>query len=89
MEKYRPQVLRLDRRTQCDGYAAMNFGESKGMTFARVLIFPHGKGRQWLASGRYAHVKDSAPGSRFGFATRHRLIPSKNDRVNLAPMVRA
>jgi DNA helicase-2/ATP-dependent DNA helicase PcrA len=60
MEKYRPQVLRLDRRTQCDGYAAMNFGESKGMTFARVLIFPHGKGRQWLASGRYAHVKDSA-----------------------------
>ena len=29
------------------------------------------------------------PGSRFGFATRHRLIHSKIDRVNLAPIVRA
>ena len=60
LEKYQPQVLRLDRRTQCSGYPAMNFGESKGMTFDRVLIFPHGKGRQWLTSGKYEHVKDSA-----------------------------
>jgi DNA helicase-2/ATP-dependent DNA helicase PcrA len=60
VEKYRPQVLRLDRRTLCNGYAAMTFGESKGMTFDRVLIFPHGKGRQWLGSGKYDHVKDSA-----------------------------
>jgi DNA helicase-2/ATP-dependent DNA helicase PcrA len=60
IKEYRPQVLRLDRRTQCHGYVAMNFGESKGMTFDRVLIFPHGKGRQWLASGKYDHVKDSA-----------------------------
>jgi len=60
VEKFRPQVLRLDRRTACDGYAAMNFGESKGMTFDRVLIFPHRKGRQWLTSGKYVHVKDSA-----------------------------
>jgi DNA helicase-2/ATP-dependent DNA helicase PcrA len=58
--KFQPQVLRLDRRTLCDGYPAMNFGEAKGMTFDRVLIFPHGKGRQWLASGKYEHVKDSA-----------------------------
>jgi hypothetical protein len=28
-------------------------------------------------------------GSRFGFATRHRLSPYKNFRVNFAPMVRA
>lgn len=60
IERFHPQVLRLDRRTECDGYPAMNFGESKGMTFERVLIFPHGKGRQWLASGNYDHVKDSA-----------------------------
>ena len=59
-EKYKPQILRLDRRTQCDGCTAMNFGESKGMTFSRVMIFPHGKGRKWLASGNYDHVKDSA-----------------------------
>jgi DNA helicase-2/ATP-dependent DNA helicase PcrA len=60
VEHYRPQVLRLDRRTQCNDYAAMNFGESKGMTFDRVLVFPHAKGRQWLVSGNYDHVKDSA-----------------------------
>ena len=60
IERFQPQVLRLDRRTACDGYAAMNFGESKGMTFERVLIFPHGKGHQWLASGNYNHVKASA-----------------------------
>ena len=60
IETYRPQVLRLDRRTKCDDYSALNFGESKGMTFDRVLIFPHGKGKQWLTSGDYKHVKDSA-----------------------------
>lgn len=59
-EKFSPQVLRLDRRTGCDGYVAMNFGESKGMTFARVLIYPHAKGRKWLTSGDYRHVADSA-----------------------------
>lgn len=56
---YRPQVLRLDRRTDCSGYPAMNFGESKGMTFDRVLIFPHKAGRKWLASGSYDHVNGS------------------------------
>ncbi len=60
MEKYRPQVLRLDRKTHCHGCVAMNFGESKGMTFDRVLIFPHGKGQKWLASGDYDYVKESA-----------------------------
>jgi DNA helicase II / ATP-dependent DNA helicase PcrA len=54
-----PQVLRLDRKTDCNGYSAMNFGESKGMTFERVLIFPHKAGRKWLASGNYDHVKGS------------------------------
>jgi DNA helicase II / ATP-dependent DNA helicase PcrA len=60
IEQYRPQVLRLDRRTNCGDHTALNFGESKGMTFDRVLIFPHGKGLQWLKSGKYAHVQASA-----------------------------
>lgn len=58
--QYQPQVLRLDRKTLCDGHSAMNFGEVKGMTFGRVLIFPHKKAREWLASGDYGHVADSA-----------------------------
>lgn len=60
MHRYRPQVLRLDKRTPCGGYEAMNFGESKGLTFDRVLIFPHKKGKDWLLSGDFAHVVDSA-----------------------------
>jgi superfamily I DNA/RNA helicase len=39
-EKYRPQVLRHDKRADTQGLTAMNFGVSKGSTFDRVLIFP-------------------------------------------------
>jgi DNA helicase-2/ATP-dependent DNA helicase PcrA len=57
---YRPQILRLDARTDCEGHSAINFGESKGMTFDRVLIFPHQLGTRWLASGESEHVAGSA-----------------------------
>lgn len=60
MALYRPQVLRLDKRTACDGYEAMNFGESKGLSFDRVLIFPHKAGQRWLSTGDIKHVSDSA-----------------------------
>ncbi|MFE4576817.1 UvrD-helicase domain-containing protein [Streptomyces chartreusis] len=40
IEKYDPVVLRWDRRTKTQGLDAMNFGQSKGCTFDRVLIFP-------------------------------------------------
>jgi DNA helicase II / ATP-dependent DNA helicase PcrA len=60
VEKYHPQVLRLDVKTDCQGYAAMNFGESKGLTFERVLIFPHKLGQKWLSTGKLAHVEKSA-----------------------------
>lgn len=59
MAQFAPQVLRLDRRTACDGFPARNFGDAKGMTFDRVLIYPHAKGREWLASGKYEHVQGS------------------------------
>lgn len=57
---FRPQVLRLDRKTDCSGYSALNFGDSKGMTFDRVLIFPHKAGQTWLNSGDFNHVLGSA-----------------------------
>ncbi|MFG3063983.1 UvrD-helicase domain-containing protein [Streptomyces sp. NPDC048231] len=40
MEKYGPVVLRWDKRANTQGLSAMNFGQSKGCTFDRVLIFP-------------------------------------------------
>ncbi|MCK1419879.1 UvrD-helicase domain-containing protein [Bradyrhizobium sp. 180] len=60
LERFRPQVLRLDVKTDCHGYEAMNFGESKGLTFERVLIFPHKLAKSWLASGDIRHVEKSA-----------------------------
>lgn len=58
--RFRPQVLRLDRKTPCGEYFALNFGESKGMTFDRVLIFPHKGAVQWLISGDFSKVLGSA-----------------------------
>jgi DNA helicase-2/ATP-dependent DNA helicase PcrA len=58
--EYRPIVLRLDINTDCSGCPAMNFGQSKGLTFDRVLIFPHKLATKWLQSGDFDHVKGSA-----------------------------
>ena len=38
---YKPQALRYNKKTDCLGLSALNFGESKGLTFDRVLIFPN------------------------------------------------
>ncbi|MEU9420144.1 UvrD-helicase domain-containing protein [Streptomyces sp. NPDC048272] len=40
VRQYDPIVLRWDKRTNTQDLAAMNFGQSKGCTFDRVLIFP-------------------------------------------------
>lgn len=59
VDRFSPQVLRLDRSTDCAGYPALNFGDSKGMTFDRVLIFPHKGGEKWLKSGDFKNVAGS------------------------------
>lgn len=60
VRRFSPQVLRYSVRTDCSPYSAMNFGESKGLTFARVLIYPHGPAKKWLASGNPTDVEKSA-----------------------------
>lgn len=41
LEKYHPLQLRTDRRKQVNtDFSVMNFGESKGLGFDRVLIYP-------------------------------------------------
>ncbi|WP_375598223.1 hypothetical protein [Devosia sp. Naph2] len=69
--RYAPQVLRYDKRTPCDGLPAMNFGESKGLTFDRVLIYPHGPAKKWISTGDIAHIAKSLPKMYVG-ATRAR-----------------
>jgi len=61
VRRFQPQLLRYSIVTKCDPHEAMNFGESKGMTFDRTLIYPHGPASKWLASGDIAHVEKSAP----------------------------
>ena len=56
---YRPQVLRLDIKTDCHNLSALNFGESKGLSFDRVIIFPHGLGERWLKTGDCRHIEGS------------------------------
>lgn len=45
---YEPTVLKYDRRTAVDEYSSYNFGECKGMTFQRVLIYPNGAFKDFL-----------------------------------------
>jgi DNA helicase-2/ATP-dependent DNA helicase PcrA len=57
--KYAPQILRLDVKTSCQGRPAMNFGPSKGLTFDRVLIFPHVGATKWLATAKLTPIQKS------------------------------
>ncbi|MEE3953493.1 UvrD-helicase domain-containing protein [Peribacillus frigoritolerans] len=60
-ERFNPQVLRYDARVRIDG--AVNFGESKGLTFDRVLIKPTKKMEQYLKSG--IHTLDDVSLAKF------------------------
>ena len=57
--RYTPQILRLDVKTLCQGHPAMNFGPSKGLTFDRVLIFPHVGATKWLATAKLTPIQKS------------------------------
>lgn len=60
MHQFAPQVLRYSAATNCEAAEVMNFGESKGLTFDRVLIYPHGLATKWLKTGNLTHVAKSA-----------------------------
>lgn len=49
---YRPIVLKYDKKTSTDDYHSFNFGECKGMTFERVLIYPNGPFKNFLLKGK-------------------------------------
>ncbi|EJP78924.1 hypothetical protein A1OC_04195 [Stenotrophomonas maltophilia Ab55555] len=56
MQEFAPTVLRHDRRQACDGLPAMNFGQSKGRTYSRVLIFPNGPLTQYLRTADASRI---------------------------------
>jgi DNA helicase-2/ATP-dependent DNA helicase PcrA len=49
VDRYRPVILRHDRRARTLGHAATNIGLAKGSTWNRVLIFPTRPMREYLA----------------------------------------
>jgi DNA helicase-2/ATP-dependent DNA helicase PcrA len=49
---YNPQALRYNRNTHCPHGKPLNFGASKGMTFERTLIYPHGPLMRFLSTGK-------------------------------------
>ena len=49
--RYEPQALRWDKRNKALGLAALNFGQSKGLSFDRVLVFPTSPISKYLESG--------------------------------------
>lgn len=57
--RYSPQVLRYDRTFDVPFGMPMNFGESKGLTFDRVLIVPHRPLEDYLRTGEVSHLAKS------------------------------
>ena len=49
---YSPQVLRYDKKTDTLGLSSMNFGECKGLTFDRILIFPNKPFLEYIQKGK-------------------------------------
>ncbi len=54
IEKFQPTQLRWSSAVQCaEGAPVMNFGESKGLSFERVLIYPTEKMAKWIQDQSY------------------------------------
>ena len=63
---YKPTVLKYNNKTSVDEYSSYNFGECKGMTFERVLIYPNGPFKEFL----FKRKKLNSPQKYYVAATR-------------------
>ncbi len=59
IHRFRPQVLRHNKRKRTYGCEGLNFGLAKGLQFERVLIVPTEPIRKYLKSGLVSHVEKS------------------------------
>jgi DNA helicase-2/ATP-dependent DNA helicase PcrA len=59
VRRYKPVLLRYDRKANTYGYPALNFGNAKGLEFDRVLIIPHRPIKKYLQSGNASDVSGS------------------------------
>jgi len=58
ISEFSPQVLRYNKNSKCEGFPAMNFRISKGLTFERTLIFPHKGIQEYLTGGDLSKLKE-------------------------------
>lgn len=60
LQKYNPIQLRENRKTSVnEGYLCFNFGESKGLEFKRVLIYPTNPMWEWIINNN-SNLKDQS-----------------------------
>lgn len=59
IHKYKPQILRYNRRSKFSPFdeKGLNFGDSKGLTFDRVLIISNGRIKKFLETGCVEHLQ--------------------------------
>jgi DNA helicase-2/ATP-dependent DNA helicase PcrA len=51
LKLYKPMQLRWNSSTECDDdYPSVNFGQSKGLSFNRVLIYPTKGMKEWIVN---------------------------------------
>jgi DNA helicase-2/ATP-dependent DNA helicase PcrA len=72
IERYKPTILRYDKKTIVTGHKAMNFGASKGLTFERVLVIPNNPIKEYLKKGELTKLADSTRAKFYVAITRAR-----------------
>jgi len=72
LQQYQPMQLRDNKKTNVnENYKAMNFGESKGLSFDRVLIYPTEPILKWLKNYK-SELKDTSRSKLYVAITRAR-----------------
>ncbi|MDU3552145.1 MAG: UvrD-helicase domain-containing protein [Clostridium perfringens] len=56
---FSPKILRYDKRTSFDSKNILNFGQSKGLTFDRILIITNLKFEKYLITGDISNIAKS------------------------------
>ena len=57
--RFQPKVLRHNKRAKAYCCEALNFGQSKGLEFDRVLIVPTGPIKKYLSNGSLGAIEKS------------------------------
>lgn len=84
---YNPQILRFDKKTDTMSLSAMNFGECKGLTFDRVMIFPNKTFLGFLVNGKVLGSPEkyyiAATRSRYSLVFVVKKLPKKDNMIDV------